>query len=356
MELAYITTILAFCACFIASFVGLKIVSRNLTSFVPDNNWRKDTFLPIYFTTFAAFLLLFGLNQINYDLIWPLHWVELLLAFAGTGLIYLVSLFKKTSRFTILAIVAGSIFCAVFLPREFMLFQSHLPFWADRLCLIILWVAFSWCFQYMNGIDGMASLQASTIVGGLFILSFLGGLPLLFGNFSIAFLGSLVALMLFNWYPAKLLLKPGACMSLGFLLGWMIVLSAREGTSSCALIYSMFFIVEILLAIVKTFIFSSATDKISDNTNYYLTNVSGLSPAVVCQNTAKLQMVLLIVGSFQVYAPNNYSLPLVATLLTVWLINRLRNWQEPDKSLKEINFDVIRDIKENVEDIKKTIK
>lgn len=53
-----------------------------------------------------------------------------------------------------------------------MLFQNHLPFWGDRFCIILLWTLFAWCFRYMNGIDGIASLQASGFVCGLLILPY----------------------------------------------------------------------------------------------------------------------------------------------------------------------------------------
>lgn len=66
--------------------------------------------------------------------------------------------------------------------------------------------------------------------------------------------------------------------------------------------------------------------------------------------------VLLVLGSFQVYAPNNYSLPLAAALVALWFMSKLNNWQEPQQSLKDINREVIRDIKDNVEDIKKIIR
>lgn len=235
-----------------------------------------------------------------------------------------------------------------------MLFQNHLPFWGDRFCIILLWTLFAWCFRYMNGIDGIASLQASGFVCGLLILSVLGGLPLLYGNFAAALLGALTALLVYNWYPAKLLLKDGACVSLGFLLGWLTILTAREGTGSCALIYAMYYILEICWAVGRKLIANDGS--LVSNTLYYRLNASGLSPAEIGQNVAKLLTVLLVLGSFQVYAPNNYSLPLAAALVALWFMSKLNNWQEPQQSLKDINREVIRDIKDNVEDIKKIIR
>ena len=78
--------------------------------------------------------------------------------------------------------------------------------------------------------------------------------------------------------------------------------------------------------------------------------------AEICQNIGKLMIILLILGSFQLYAPNNYSLPTAAVFITLWFMGKLNNWQEPPQSFKDLNREVLRDIKENVEDIKKIIR
>ena len=354
MEFVYIITLAAFLVCFLAALVGLRLAASELSSPVPGSSWRCDAFLPVLLVSFAAFVLLFAFANRTYDQIFPLTWVDLLLAFVSAAAVYAVSLFKKTGRFALPALAGAVLLCTAFLPADFMLFQNHLPFWGDRFCIVLLWTLFAWCFRYMNGIDGIASLQASGFVCGLLILSVLGGLPLLYGNFAAALLGALTALLVYNWYPAKLLLKDGACVSLGFLLGWLTILTAREGTGSCALIYAMYYILEICWAVGRKLIANDGS--LVSNTLYYRLNASGLSPAEIGQNVAKLLTVLLVLGSFQVYAPNNYSLPLAAALVALWFMSKLNNWQEPQQSLKDINREVIRDIKDNVEDIKKIIR
>ena len=254
MEFAYIITLAAFLVCFLAALVGLRLAVSELSSPVPGSSWRRDAFLPVLLVSFTAFALLFTFANRTYDQIFPLTWVDLLLAFVSAAAVYAVSLFKKTDRFALPALAGAVLLCTAFLPADFMLFQNHLPFWGDRFCIVLLWTLFAWCFRYLNGIDGIASLQASGFVCGLLILSVLGGLPLLYGNFAAALLGALTALLVYNWYPAKLLLKDSACVSLGFLLGWLTILTAREGTGSCALIYAMYYILEICWAVGRKLI------------------------------------------------------------------------------------------------------
>lgn len=175
MEFAYIITLAAFLVCFLAALVGLRLAASELSSPVPGSSWRRDAFLPVLLVSFAAFALLFAFANRTYDQIFPLTWVDLLLAFVSAAAVYAVSLFKKTDRFALPALAGAVLLCTAFLPADFMLFQNHLPFWGDRFCIVLLWTLFAWCFRYLNGIDGIASLQASGFVCGLLILSVLGG-------------------------------------------------------------------------------------------------------------------------------------------------------------------------------------
>lgn len=354
MEFAYIITFAAFLVCFLTALIGLRLAASKHTPLISDNSLRRDSFLPVLLVSFAAFALLLAFSNETYDQIFPLTWSDLLLAFISTSAIYTAFLFTKNNRLGLMTLIFFVLLCTALLPNDFLLFQNHLPFWGDRLCIFLFWTMFAWCFRYLNGIVGIASLQASGFACGLLILSILGGLPLLYGNFAAAVLGALTALLIYNWYPAKLLLKDGACVSLGFLLGWLAILTAREGSGSCALIYSMYYLLEICWSAGRKLLAKDGS--LVSNTLYYRLNTSGLSPAEIGQNIAKLLTILLVLGSFQIYAPNNYSLPLAAALITLWFMSKLNNWQNPEQSLKDINREIIRDIKDNVEDIKKVIR
>ena len=85
MEFAYIITLAAFLVCFLAALVGLRLAASELSSPVPGSSWRCDAFLPVLLVSFAAFVLLFAFANRTYDQIFPLTWVDLLLAFVSAG-------------------------------------------------------------------------------------------------------------------------------------------------------------------------------------------------------------------------------------------------------------------------------
>ncbi len=354
MEAGFFISFIAFLVCFLATLVGLRLVWAQTETQTLTSSWKNDAFLPFLSVSTLAFILFFAFGNNPQDQIFELSLTEFsiaLIAFIG---LYISTFSKYANRLSLALLLIFTIACTLLLPQDFTLFQGYLPLWADRLCTIILWVGFAWCFRYLNGIDGMAATQTSGLCIGFFIISLLGGIPTLYGNLSISLLGASLALLIYNWYPAKLMLKDNSCTALGFMLGWLIILSAREGMGGCALIFITYYILEMLWAIGNKLV-NDKGDFVS-NTLYYQTNISGLSPAITCQSVAKLLAVLTVLGCFQVYAPNNYSLPLATAFITLWFMNKLHNWQDQPQSLKEINQEVIQDIKDNVENIKKIIR
>ena len=111
MEFAYIITLAAFLVCFLAALVGLRLAASELSSPVPGSSWRCDAFLPVLLVSFAAFVLLFAFANRTYDQIFPLTWVDLLLAFVSAAAVYAVSLFKKTGRFALPALAGAVLLC-----------------------------------------------------------------------------------------------------------------------------------------------------------------------------------------------------------------------------------------------------
>ena len=229
-----------------------------------------------------------------------------------------------------------------------MLFRS-----ADRLALVLIWTTFAWAYKYLNGIDGLTATQSVVSLAGLGLLAFLGALPILTGSCAGILLAVTAALAIYNWYPAELSLTSAGCQALGFLIGWLFILTAEEGAATCCLILSLYYLTEIIWAAILKFSRKQQHQIMENNTVYYQVNISGLSPANICENIFKLDAMLVIFAGFQIYAPNNYSIPSLGIILTLWFIAHLRNWQEPIRSFKELNQDLMKDIHDNVENFKK---
>ncbi len=356
MEIKYLITLASFILPFSVGFFWLNAYSKRLSDFEPSSAVAKDSFLPLYAILFITFTTLFFTNRQFFDFIYRPEYWSLLLAFLSAGLIYLSSFFKKSEKYAPLIILAAAIGCSFLLPKDFLLFEGNLPLVLDRSIVILLWFLFSFAYKYMNGIDGILSLQTMTSGAGIFFISLLGGAPFLLGNYALALVGVTAAFMAFSWYPARIVLKQSAASALGFIVAWLIIQSSVEKAASCNLIFSLFFITEVIWATALKLTMRPQYKDIMSDMNYYQANVSGLAPNFICNAAAKLEALLLILGTFQVYAPNAYSLPAVSFILALWFCNKIKNWQEETVSLKEINTNFIRDIRENVDEIKQHLK
>jgi len=111
-----------------------------------------------------------------------------------------------------------------------------LPEWSAFLIIAAAWV---WCvnlYNFMDGIDGMTSVETVSICAGLSLLALTGILsddilpPLaVVGVAALAFL-------YWNWSPAKIFLGDVGSIPLGFLLGWFILKAINDGAWLAALI------------------------------------------------------------------------------------------------------------------------
>ena len=60
-------------------------------------------------------------------------------------------------------------------------------------------------------------------------------------------------------------------------------------------------------------------------------------------------------GSFELYAPNAYTIPLFTLVFTAWYLSKIKNWQTANKTIREINRDLMTEIKNNINTIKDQI-
>lgn len=337
--------------CFLLSFGGfyvLNIINDELSA-------RKNTPFIVIFPIFAlvAFFLFTYITRTE-DFIYPLFFPELLAVLIGSGLVYFSSWLPYYKKLQYFIIFATAVAVASFMPQTFA-FYPGFPFWLNQIIIILCLFIFSSLYQFLNGLDGILASQSGVISLGVFALAILGGVPLLLGYLGLSLAAILAAFLIFNWYPARLSLVPAGSNALGFLLAWLLLRCTYEGAGPCVIIFIMFYIVELIIATAKWITLREAFRDFVANTTYYQANLSGYPPSMVANNVLRLQIVLLILGCFELYAPNAYSIPAFSFIITIWYLSRLKNWRTPEKTIRELNQDLMSDIKSNLYDFKDKI-
>ncbi len=116
-----------------------------------------------------------------------------------------------------------------------------LPAPLDLLLAAVLWLGFVNAYNFMDGIDGIAGVEAISIALGLTVLG------LWFANFgdlaalASALAGAALGFLFWNWHPAKLFLGDVGSQALGYLIGFLLLRIASEGAWAAAAILPLYF-------------------------------------------------------------------------------------------------------------------
>ncbi len=130
-------------------------------------------------------------------------------------------------------------------------FQGLLPPLLDRLAAALLWLWFVNLFNFMDGIDGIAGVEAVSLGIGLVLV----GAVLAWPGIQVALPALLAAatlgFLVWNWAPAKLFLGDVGSVPLGYLLGWLLLVAATNGAWAPALILPLYYLVDATITLLK---------------------------------------------------------------------------------------------------------
>ncbi len=125
---------------------------------------------------------------------------------------------KSCWRFGIQCIVASAAVTVIFSP--------HLNTWGVLPCFFILLWSIN-LYNFMDGMDGLATSQALFLVFGMMTLSH--GMPSTLWHFHLGLLAILLGFLPFNWPPARLFMGDVGSTLLGFILSSLLVWHVLHG-------------------------------------------------------------------------------------------------------------------------------
>ncbi|MBT4490452.1 MAG: hypothetical protein HOC72_23135, partial [Rhodospirillaceae bacterium] len=102
-------------------------------------------------------------------------------------------------------------------------FQGLLPPMADRLAAGFCWLWFINLFNFMDGIDGITSVEAACIGVGIVLVVEVSGVGADLASPAAIAAGAAIGFGIWNWRPAKIFLGDVGSVGLGFLLGWLLL-------------------------------------------------------------------------------------------------------------------------------------
>ncbi len=349
------SAVIIFLLFWLFGFIAMFAVYSPLT-----NKYLQTLDFKVYMLPFPYILLFAAIGGIggylvagNRDFIEPLNMLRLCLPLILAGAIYLMSLVEG-GKWLFSAMVACCVAAAVYIQplgggNPFV----QLPEIYFRTLLILFGTLFCLFYYIMNSTLQALIIPSAMTLFGLCILSGLGAAPLWTALSSAVLLGALLAYLSINFHGAKIDMDNGACTALAFLIFNLLIIHIGEYSFPSCLIFSSVFWAELIFAVWHKFTITRA-GSLQENTNYYLAGTK-YSFHVLALNILKICTVNLFLGWFQLFSSNQYSLFIISLAIVLWLNCALGKQENEPQTLKEINHEFVKDLKQNIAEAKEIL-
>ncbi len=245
---------------FLASALLTKVVHKKLLehAVLDQPNARSMHASPIPRGGGLAILAVLGFGFI---FLLPFSFLPALYLLLATGILGFVGWYDDRKGASIglrlsTHLLTATLGCFALGPNA-VLCGDLLPFWLDRGLMILGWAWFMNLYNFMDGIDGITGTQSiCCALGVALILLFTGETNSVETSFFTAALAALIigscsGFLLFNWHPAKIFLGDVGSVSLGFLIGFLLLKTATLGYPAAAFIIPLYYLADSSITIIK---------------------------------------------------------------------------------------------------------
>ncbi len=194
-----------------------------------------------------SYTILLFITESQYFIMYNILIVASFLSFVS-----LIDDLKKISAYfrlitqTLAAIIGISLF-----PPNTKIF-NFLPEIIEKIFLIFCLIWFTNLYNFMDGIDGMTSAETLHL-SFCFIILFLISNPISseIYYFSLLLIASMTGFVLYNLHPARIFLGDVGSIPLGFLIGWILILVAKQGYLYFSLISPLYYLIDSTYTLVR---------------------------------------------------------------------------------------------------------
>ena len=130
-------------------------------------------------------------------------------------------------------------------------FAPLVPWWAERLCLLVALVWFVNLVNFMDGIDWMTVAEVVPLTAGVILLGRLAAVPPPSTILALALLGAMLGFAPFNKPVARLFLGDVGSLPVGLLLGWLLLQLARGGEPAAALLLPLYYLADASVTLIR---------------------------------------------------------------------------------------------------------
>ena len=205
--------------------------------------------------------------------------------------------FELSAKTRLLCHVAAAAICTYTLPT---LLGTYLPFWLEKTLIVMAWVWFTNLYNFMDGIDGLAAVQAA------FMAIFLSlALPQV-APVLLVLASTVLGILRFNWHPARVFMGDVGSTYLGFIFAGFMFYGLTQNFEAgfwTALIISAVFIFDSTFTLVKRLLQGKLPWQAHREHFYQRAVLMGMSHDQVVKRVILLNSVLFMLALFAFVRP-----------------------------------------------------
>lgn len=333
------------------SFLMFALINKN---FYDDEN-KKSTFAFISaFSLFAIVSIVSFFFITNKDFAFRINIIEIASMLAASIAIYIFTKIKSLQKFSPLIIFAASFMAVYFIPNIYLETNFPINIYLSKAIFVLGIFTIVNIFKYINTVDGIVVAQNGAIGIGVIMLFLTGAVPTLFGFYGGIIISIFTALFIFNRYPAQIKLDDAFIKGFAFILVWLLVKCGQEISIAASLILIGFLIMEVFFATAKKLTFFDKYKDIEKNTFQYEASILGFHPNTIKNAVIKILMISIFLSACQLFSPNDFSVIIFSMIVITWLLFQMKVERQA-KKLKNINKNFVKDMKENINEIKNLV-
>jgi UDP-N-acetylmuramyl pentapeptide phosphotransferase/UDP-N-acetylglucosamine-1-phosphate transferase len=180
--------------------------------------------------------------------------IEVFTVLAASGFIAAVGLIDDLRPMSVAPRLVLQTFAAAVaiaaMPTDVHIFPS-MPWWGERLCLLLALVWFVNLVNFMDGIDWMTVAEVVPLTASVVLLGHLASIPPSSTILALALLGATLGFAPFNKPVAKLFLGDVGSLPIGLLLGWLLLQLARGGEPAAALLLPLYYLADASVTLIR---------------------------------------------------------------------------------------------------------
>ena len=186
----------------------------------------------------------------------------------------------------------------------------------------LLWLWFVNLFNFMDGIDGLASAEAACIGLGVAVCAVLAGADNRLPIVGVVAAGAALGFLWWNWRPARVFLGDVGSIPLGFVLGWLLLRLAADGAWVAALLLPLYFLIDATLTLGLRAVRGEKVWRAHRSHFYQRATAAGRRHDSVVIAVVLVNATLIGLAALSVDTATRFALPagiaVVAVLLVYW--------------------------------------